>query len=70
MPTQANFVLCEVQYPFTASSLALKLLQDHNILISVCGAKKGLTPNQYVRLAVRSKEDNDKLIQALNVLDK
>jgi len=70
MPTQANFVLCEVQHPYTANDVALNLLRDHNILISVCGAKKGLSPNRYVRLAIRGKEDNYKLIQALNVLFK
>lgn len=65
MPTQANFVLCEVHEPFTATSLALILLKEHNILVSACGAKKGIAPNKYVRLAVRSREDNDRLINAL-----
>lgn len=65
MPTQANFVLCEVKAPFTANGLALELLKNHNILISACSAKKGIEPNKYVRLAVRSKEDNDRLIDAL-----
>jgi histidinol-phosphate/aromatic aminotransferase/cobyric acid decarboxylase-like protein len=65
MPTQANFVLCEVKAPYTANNLALKLLKDFNILISACSAKKGIEPDKYVRIAVRSKEDNDKLINAL-----
>ncbi len=65
MPTQANFVLCEVKAPYTANNLALKLLKDFNILISACSAKKGIEADKYVRMAVRSKEDNDKLINAL-----
>lgn len=65
MPTQANFVLCEVLAPHTANELALQLLKDANILISACSAKKGIAPNKYIRLAVRSKEDNDKLIEGL-----
>ena len=65
MPTQANFVLCEVREPYTASQLAQRLLRDHNILISACSAKKGIAPNRYVRLAVRSQEDNERLIDAL-----
>ena len=65
MPTQANFVLCEVREPYTASQLAQRLLRDHNILISACSAKKGIAPNRYVRLAVRSQEDNERLIEAL-----
>ena len=68
MPTQANFVLCEVQPPYTANDLAKMLLQDHNILVSACSAKKGIEPNRYIRLAVRSKEDNDRLIEALKNL--
>ena len=68
MPTQANFVLCEVQPPHTANDLAKMLLQDHNILVSACSAKKGIEPNRYIRLAVRSKEDNDRLIEALKNL--
>ena len=69
MPTQANFVLCEVQSPLTANDLALNLLKDHSILISACSAKKGIAPNRYIRLAVRSKEDNDRLIEALKILE-
>lgn len=65
MPTQANFVLCEVQEPFTANDLAVRLLKDANVLISACSAKKGIAPNKYIRLAVRSKSNNDRLIEAL-----
>lgn len=64
MPSQANFYLCEVLPPFTANDLAVRLLKDHNILLSACSAKKGIEHNRYIRLAVRSKEDNDKLIAA------
>lgn len=68
MPTQANFVLCEVLTPYTANSIALGLLDDHNILVSVCGAKKGMTSNKYIRFAIRNTEDNNKLIEALRNL--
>lgn len=70
MPTQANFVLCEVQEPFTANGLAVRLLKEGNVLISACSAKKGIAPNKYIRLAVRSKSDNDRLIEALNSIAK
>ena len=68
MPSQANFFLCEVLEPYSARDLSLRLLKEHNILISSCDAKKGIVPNKYVRLAVRSKEDNDSIINALKVL--
>lgn len=65
MPTQANFVLCEVLPPLTANDLCLSLLKDHNILASACSAKKGIAPNKYVRFAVRSSSDNNRLLEAL-----
>lgn len=68
MPTQANFVLCEVQAPHTANSIAIQLLKHHNILVSACSAKKGIEPNRYIRMAVRSRQDNDRLIAALRSL--
>ena len=68
MPTQANFVLCEVQAPYTANDLALILLKNHNILVSACSAKKGIAPNKYIRLAVRSTADNNRLIDALKAI--
>ena len=65
-----NFVLCEVQPPFTANGLALTLLKNHNILVSACSAKKGIAPNRYIRLAVRSTEDNNRLAEALTLICK
>lgn len=70
MPTQANFVLCEVEAPYTANSLALELLKKHNILVSACSAKKGIAPNKYIRMAVRSTDDNNRLIEALMSINK
>lgn len=69
MPTQANFVLCEVLPPYTANHLAQWLLKRYNILISACSAKKGIAPNRYIRLAIRSKKDNDQLIEALKRIE-
>lgn len=65
MPTQANFVLCEVLPPFTANGLALSLLKNDNNLVSACSAKKGIEPDRYVRFAIRSASDNQRLIRAL-----
>lgn len=68
MPTQANFVLCEVKSPYTATELVITLLKEHNILLSACSAKKGLEPNRYIRIAVRSAPDNERLINALKMI--
>ena len=68
MPTQANYVFCEVKSPFTASGIVMRMLKGHNILMSNCRAKKGLVGDRYIRIAVRGKEDNEKLIKALKSL--
>ena len=65
MPTQANYVFCEVKQPFTASGIVMQMLKGHNILMSNCRAKKGLKGDRYIRIAVRGKEDNEKLVKAL-----
>lgn len=66
LPSEANYVLCEVLAPHTPRDLAQYLLRKNNILIKDCTKKCGGKP--YIRLAVRCKEDNDKLIQALAIL--
>ena len=68
MPTQANFVFCEVKPPFTASGIVMQMLKGHNILMSNCRAKRGLEGDRYIRIAVRGRRDNEKLVKALNTL--
>ncbi|MBR1426610.1 MAG: aminotransferase class I/II-fold pyridoxal phosphate-dependent enzyme [Paludibacteraceae bacterium] len=64
-PTEANYVLCEVKERFTPRELAIRLLQEYHILIKDCTRKcKG----NYIRLAVRNTEDNNRLINALRSL--
>lgn len=67
-PTQANFVMCEIKNGITAAQITEELLIKQDLLI------KDLTPKigngkQYIRLAIRRREENEKLIEALkNVL--
>ena len=65
IPSEANYVLCEVLAPHTPRELAIRLLKDHNILIKDCSVK---CHAPYIRLAVRDTKDNDQLIQALKTL--
>jgi histidinol-phosphate/aromatic aminotransferase/cobyric acid decarboxylase-like protein len=70
-PTQANYVMAELVCTHTSSLLTERLLGEHAILI------KDLTPKltvqgdsaqparQFIRLAIRSDEDNRLLIEAL-----
>ncbi len=69
MPSQANYFLCEVLPPYTASEIVIYMLKKHNILTRDCSGKPGLAPHkQYMRIAVRNHEDNSRLIQALREL--
>lgn len=62
--SQANYFLCRVTERFTSHELALTLLK-HNILIKDCGAKKAFNGGNYIRLAVRNREDNHYLTETL-----
>lgn len=64
IPSQANYFLCEVTGKYTSSELTEKLLES-NILIKDCSTKKGFNGKNYIRIAVRGKEDNDRLTEVL-----
>lgn len=64
IPTHANFVMCEVFGGYSAKILSETLLNKHNILIKDLSAKKGLD-GQYIRVAIKTIEENNLLIEAL-----
>ena len=68
MPTQANFVLCEVKEPYSSMEIVKRMLREHNILLSACSAKKGLQGGKYLRIASRGHQDNVRLIEAFKQL--
>ncbi|MBV1681866.1 aminotransferase class I/II-fold pyridoxal phosphate-dependent enzyme [Eubacterium callanderi] len=68
VPTQANFVLCELTSGVHSIELSKQLLVQKNILIKDISSKKGLNGGQYIRLAIRNDEDNRVLLMALNEL--
>lgn len=70
MPSQANYFFLEVLPPYKPKELCAKLLKNYNILASACLAKKGIEPNRYMRIAVRSHADNEIFIRALKSLIK
>lgn len=67
VPSQANYFLCEVTKKYTSAELTQKLI-DNDVIISNCGLKSNMAGKQLVRLAVRSREDNAKLISILKTL--
>lgn len=70
MPSQANYFLCEILPPKNANQLVLTMLKKYNILVRDCSDKQGFDGKQYMRIAVRSHEDNAKFVKAFKELDK
>ena len=68
IPSQANYFLCQVTKHYTSRQLTEKLLNDYNILIKDCDNKTGLEGKNYIRIAIRDQQDNDRLVDALNSL--
>ena len=71
MPSEANYFLCEVLPPYTATGIVIHTLKNYNILTRDCSRKPGLDPRkQYMRIAVRNHEENGRLVDALKSLGK
>lgn len=64
IPSQANYLLCELVGPVRAAELAHRLLTEHSILVRNCSDKPGID-GQYVRMAVRAAADNDDLVNGV-----
>ncbi|EAZ90771.1 threonine-phosphate decarboxylase CobD [Crocosphaera chwakensis] len=62
IPSSVNFILVKTQIP--SSQLQLKLLQKYRILIRDCLSFETLG-DRYFRIAVRTVEDNNKLLEGL-----
>ncbi|MBR5206431.1 MAG: aminotransferase class I/II-fold pyridoxal phosphate-dependent enzyme [Alistipes sp.] len=66
IPSQANYFLCKLTTDkFTSTELAVKLLANFDILIKDCSGKSAFSRGNYIRLAVRDRADNHKLVEAL-----
>ena len=63
--SQANYIMCEILYPYTSKELTKNLLNKYNILIKDLSNKEGLNNKQYIRLAIKTPEENNILIDAI-----
>ena len=63
IPSQANFVMVELEENINPKELLKTLLIKHNLLIKELTTKTN--GRNYLRLAVRNTEDNDVLINAM-----
>lgn len=67
MPSQSNYFLCEVKGKYTATCLTEILLNKYKILIKDLSNKKGFD-GQYIRIAIKTPEENNKLVKALKLI--
>ena len=66
IPSQANYFLCElITDKFTSTQLAVRLLAENDILIKDCAGKSAFGTGNYIRIAIRDRKDNHKLVEAL-----
>ena len=63
IPSQASFILIELEEDISPKELLKQLPVKHNLLIKELTTKTN--GRNYLRLAVRNTEDNDVLVQAL-----
>lgn len=61
-PSQANYFMIEITDGHTSSEIVEKLLNGYSLFIKDLSKKTG---KNYIRVAIRNQEDNDKLIAAL-----
>lgn len=67
VPTQANYVLCEILGDNTAYDITKRLLNEYDIFIKDLSSKKGFN-GEYIRIAVKRPEENRKLVEALKTI--
>lgn len=65
LPSQANYLMAEITNGMTAVEITRTLIVRHGILIKNLFAKVNKKGGQYIRLAVKTSEENDRLVSAL-----
>lgn len=66
-PSFTNFILVKIENKNMTSIYLEKKLMKYNILIRNCANFKGLS-NKFIRIAVRTRKENVKLIRSLNFI--
>lgn len=69
VPSQANYLLTEITGKMTAKELTKILLVKYHLFIKDLTPKIRMAGRQFVRIAVRDREDNQKLVQAIKEIN-
>jgi len=65
-PSAANFLL--LRLPTTAprsARLRARLITDHGVVVRDCRSFDGLSNGRFIRVAVRRRDENERLVRAL-----
>lgn len=65
LPSQANYIMVEITGGMSAAELTRRLLFTHNLFVKDLSSKIKRDGRQFIRVAVRDTEDNNRLIDAL-----
>lgn len=65
IPSQANYIMIELCNGMTAKHVTKQLLLEHNLFVKDLSGKVQRDQRQFLRIAVRNEEDNDKLVCGL-----
>lgn len=68
LPSEANYIMCRLTEGWSATELTVRLLVDHDIFIKDLSSK--IPAGDCVRIAVRTEEDNERLVSVLRSLEK
>jgi histidinol-phosphate/aromatic aminotransferase/cobyric acid decarboxylase-like protein/choline kinase len=64
IPSQTNYFLCELVGNLSSKEFAERALAEHSVLVRDCTTKPGFDTGQYIRVAVRGRDDNDHFVRA------
>ncbi len=64
-PSQSNYFMCEVLEKYSSTELTQKFLFEKDIFIKDLKGKIGVENRDFIRIAIRNKNDNNKLLSAL-----
>lgn len=66
IPSQSNYFMIEITGGYTSRNLTATLLADYNILVK--DLSKKISGRNFVRVAIRNEQDNNRLIDALRTI--
>lgn len=65
-PSQANYIMLELVNGTRAKELTKRLLIEYNLLIKDLSSKIKIDDRQFVRIAVRNRKENEKMVEVMS----